>query len=113
MKGRTKLLVTLLATMGLMVVLTAGVAIAQAQITCTGGVCKGPQGDNLIRGTRSAALIIAKSGTDGVNGRGGSHSVLAATPCWVVPAAMIQQLTLRAQPQLPSGGRSGSRPRTW
>ena len=38
MKGRTKLLVTLLARMGLMVVLTAGVAIVQAQITCTGGV---------------------------------------------------------------------------
>lgn len=76
MKGRTKLLVTLLATMGLTVVLTAGVAIAQAQITCTGGVCEGTQGDNLIRGTRSADLIIAKGGTDGVNGRGGSDSVL-------------------------------------
>jgi Ca2+-binding RTX toxin-like protein len=76
MKGRTKLIARLLAAMGLMVVLTAGVAIAQAQIICTGGVCEGTQADNLMRGTRGANMIIAKGGTDGVNARGGSDSVL-------------------------------------
>jgi Ca2+-binding RTX toxin-like protein len=75
-KGRTRLIVRLLAPMGLMVMLTAGVALAQAQIICTGGVCEGTQGDDLIRGTRGADMIIAKGGTDGVNGRGGSDSVL-------------------------------------
>jgi hypothetical protein len=56
--------------------LTAGVALAQAQIICTGGVCEGTRGDDLIRGTRGADMIIAKGGTDGVNGRGGTDSVL-------------------------------------
>jgi Ca2+-binding RTX toxin-like protein len=76
MKEQTRLIVRLLATMGLMVLMTAAVAIAQAKINCTGGVCEGTQADNLMRGTRGADMIIAKGGTDGVNGRGGSDSVL-------------------------------------
>jgi hypothetical protein len=75
MKGRTKVMVRLLATMVPMVVLTAGIAIAQAQIICTGRLCEGTQGANLIRGSRRTDVIIAKGGTDGVNGRGGSDSV--------------------------------------
>jgi Ca2+-binding RTX toxin-like protein len=58
--------------MGLMAMLTAGVALAQAQIICTGGVCEGTQGDDLIRGTRGADMIIAKGGTDSVLGGHGS-----------------------------------------
>ena len=76
MKEQTRLIVRLLATMGLMVLMTAAVAIAQAKINCTGGVCEGTQADNLMRGTQGADMIIAKGGTDGVNGRGGSDSVL-------------------------------------
>jgi RTX calcium-binding nonapeptide repeat (4 copies) len=75
MMGRRRLIVGLLATIGLMVVLTAGVAIAQTQINCRGGVCEGTQADNLMRGTQGADLIMAKGGTDGVNGRGGSDLV--------------------------------------
>jgi Ca2+-binding RTX toxin-like protein len=75
-KEGTKLIVGLLSTMGLMVLATMSVAIAQAQIICTGGMCEGTQGDDLIRGTRDADMIIAKGGTDGVDGRGGSDSVL-------------------------------------
>jgi Ca2+-binding RTX toxin-like protein len=75
-KVGTKLIVGLLSTMRLMVLATMSVAIAQAQIICTGGMCEGTQGDDLIRGTRGADIIIAKGGTDGVNGRGGSNSVL-------------------------------------
>jgi hypothetical protein len=75
MMGRRRLIVGLLATMGLMVVLMAGVAIAKEQINCRGGVCEGTQGDDLMRGTRGADMIVAKGGTDGVNGRGGSDLV--------------------------------------
>ena len=59
MKEQTRLIVRLLVTMGLMVLATMGVAIAQAQIICTGGMCEGTQGDDLIRGTRGADMIIA------------------------------------------------------
>jgi RTX calcium-binding nonapeptide repeat (4 copies) len=76
MKEQTRPIVRLLATMGLMILMTAAVAIAQTKINCTGGVCEGTQADNLMRGTRGADMIIAKGGTDGVNGRGGSDSVL-------------------------------------
>jgi hypothetical protein len=41
MKERTRLIVRLLATMGLMVLMTAAVAIEQAKINCIGGVCEG------------------------------------------------------------------------
>ena len=58
--------------MGLILVLAAGVAIAQPEpptITCTGELCLGTQGPDLILGTDAYDLIIAKGGTDGVNGQ--------------------------------------------
>ncbi len=65
--------------MGAMFVLAASAAVAQPEpptITCTGGVCLGTQGDDLILGTNDGELINAKGGTDGVNGLGGNDHVL-------------------------------------
>jgi len=60
--------------MGLMV-LCAGIAIAQAKIHCHGGVCDGTNGDDLMLGSPGADYIYAKGGTDGVNAAKGPDRV--------------------------------------
>jgi hypothetical protein len=75
MKGRTKLVARLLSTTAIMIVLSAGVALAVTRIHCTGGPCEGTQNRDLISGTRGSDLIYAKGATDGVNARGGSDLV--------------------------------------
>jgi Ca2+-binding RTX toxin-like protein len=79
LNGRTKLFGLLTAMGLLLLVLAAGVALAQPEpppITCTGGVCQGTQGPDLIFGTNDDDLIVAKGGTDGANGQGGNDHVL-------------------------------------
>ncbi len=68
LNGRTKLFGLLTAMGLLLLVLAAGVALAQPQpepppITCSGGVCQGTQGPDLILGTNDDDLIVAKGGT--------------------------------------------------
>ncbi len=78
LNGRTKL-VGLLTAIGLMVVLAAGAAVAQPEpptITCTGGVCLGTEGPDLILGTNGYDVILARGGADGVNAQGGNDIVL-------------------------------------
>jgi len=79
LNGRTRLFGLLTAMGLLLLVLAAGVALAQPQpptITCTGGVCQGTQSDDLIWGTQGYDLIIAKGGSDGVNAQEGNDHVL-------------------------------------
>lgn len=72
-----KKLVGLLTSMGVMLVLAAGVAVAQGPtITCKGFVCFGTEGDDLILGTNGYDWIVAKGGSDGVNAQGGKDIVL-------------------------------------
>ena len=67
--------------MGAMLVLAAGVALAQQPqpepptITCTGGVCSGTEDPDLILGTDGLDLIFARGGADGVNGQAGTDLV--------------------------------------
>ena len=74
MKSRRRLGVGILCMMGLMV-LCAGVALAQTKITCDGGSCFGTSGDDLILGSASTDFIHARGGTDGVNAARGSDFV--------------------------------------
>ena len=77
-RNRRKKFIGLLTLMGAMFVLAASAAVAQPEpptITCTGGVCLGTQGDDLILGSSDDDLILAKGGTDGVNGQGGNDRV--------------------------------------
>jgi Ca2+-binding RTX toxin-like protein len=74
MKGRRRLGVGLLCTMGLMVMCT-GIAIAADRITCDGGPCYGTGGDDLIVGSANRDSIHARGGTDGVNAARGSDFV--------------------------------------
>ena len=80
LNGRTKL-IGLLTAMGLLlVVLAAGVAVAQPQpepptITCSGGVCLGTEDPDLILGTNGFDLILARGSADGVNAQAGNDLV--------------------------------------
>jgi Ca2+-binding RTX toxin-like protein len=74
MKSRRRLGVGPLCMMGLMV-LCAGIAIAQPNIICHGGVCDGTQGDDLMLGSAGADYIHAKGGTDGTNAAKGRDRV--------------------------------------
>ncbi len=81
LKGRTKLFGLLTAMGLLLLVLAAGVALAQPQpepptITCSGGLCLGTEGPDLILGTNGFDLILARGSADGVNAQGGNDLVL-------------------------------------
>ncbi len=64
----------LLATVGAMLLLVSGVALA-AQIACKGGTCTGTDQKDRITGTAGRDTINAKNGSDTVFGRAGADIV--------------------------------------
>jgi Ca2+-binding RTX toxin-like protein len=69
--------VYLFLVMGVLLMITAGVALAQERIFCPpgGGTCQGTQGPDDIIGSEEADLIDARGGDDRVRGRGGDDDI--------------------------------------
>jgi Ca2+-binding RTX toxin-like protein len=67
MVRRTLLLLT---TVGVGVLLAAGVALAANLITCPGGLCEGTTGDDEMTGTSGTDYLYAKEGNDTLRGLG-------------------------------------------
>jgi Ca2+-binding RTX toxin-like protein len=70
--------VYLFLVMGVLLMITAGVALAQERIFCPpgGGTCQGTEGPDDIIGSQGVDLIDAMGGADRVRGRGGDDVII-------------------------------------